>query len=424
MVRRCCVPGCTSSAKVPSHRLPAQDLKAQVWLKAVGLNNMIDAPQEGQKRRLKDNAMPTLHFSHANIAVESAVDSTSSAAIDTALHTSHNVTSESDFEPQTSREREVQPVKINVNTIQTVNVRHLREKVQWYRKMLCKRNLVIRKNREKKRHAESINTWDSITTEISGVQKTFMEMIFQNFPHAPQENGVFDAAFLPTLPSLEPLKDTSYGEGPNNTGEEMQRVQMTDNIKILNLRKEDILEAGFFDVNGHRYEAKQKALALTLYKTMGKRAYSRLRDVFPQIPSRQTLQLALEKIPLTAGLNPFILRHLENISLEMSAKDKVCILMWDEVSIQFSVTYDSRRDIICGLEDWGNNRTSKVADHVLVFMLRGLHTGWKMPVSYNFCAKATNTAQLMRCIKKSIFIRSQKQALSSFPPSVTKVHPM
>lgn len=153
---------------------------------------------------------------------------------------------------------------------------------------------------------------------------------------------------------------------------------------------------------GHRYNAKQKALALTLYKTMGKRAYTRLREVFVDIPSRQSLQLVLEKIPLTTGLNTFILRHLENISLRMSTKDKVCILMWDEVSIQSNVTYDSRRDIICGLEDWGNNRTNKVADHVLVFMLRGLYTGWKMPVSYNFCAKATKTAQLIRCIKEHV----------------------
>lgn len=108
---------------------------------------------------------------------------------------------------------------------------------------------------------------------------------------------------------------------------------------------------------------------------MGKRAYSHLRDVFQHILSRQTLQLALEKIPLTAGLNPFILRHLENIAHEMSAKDKVYILMWNEISIQSNVTYNSRRDMICGLEDWDNNRTNKVADHTLVFMLRGLHTG-------------------------------------------------
>lgn len=86
----------------------------------------------------------------------------------------------------------------------------------------------------------------------------------------------------------------------------------------------------------------------------------------------------------------------------MSMKDKVCILMWDEVSIQLKVTYDSRKDIICGLEDWGNNRSGRMADHVLVFMLRGLHSGWKMPISYNFCKKQTGTAQLIRCIKEHI----------------------
>lgn len=96
---------------------------------------------------------------------------------------------------------------------------------------------------------------------------------------------------------------------------------------------------------------------------MGKRAYTHLREVFKHIPSRQSLQLVLQKIPITAGLNSFILQHLENISLQMSDKDKVCILMWDEVSIHPNVTYDIRRDIICGHEDWGNNRTNKVADH-------------------------------------------------------------
>lgn len=87
----------------------------------------------------------------------------------------------------------------------------------------------------------------------------------------------------------------------------------------------------------------------------------------------------------------------------MSEKEKVCILIWDEVSIQPQVTYDTRRDIICGFEDWGNNRTNKIADHALVFMLRGLHTDWKMPVSYNFCSKTTNAPQLIRCIKEHIY---------------------
>lgn len=131
---------------------------------------------------------------------------------------------------------------------------------------------------------------------------------------------------------------------------------------------------------------------LTLYKTMGKRAYSYLRQIFSHMPSIQTLHLALQKIPVSAGLNTFILRHLESIAPKMSVKNKVYILMWDEIFIQPKVTYDNRKDIICRLEDWGNNRTGKMADHVLVFILRELYTSWKMPISYNFCCKQTNTA--------------------------------
>ncbi|XP_036144606.1 uncharacterized protein LOC114255440 [Monomorium pharaonis] len=86
----------------------------------------------------------------------------------------------------------------------------------------------------------------------------------------------------------------------------------------------------------------------------------------------------------------------------MSMKEKVCILMWDEVSIQPKLTYDRRKNIICGFEDWGNNRTQKFADHALVFMLRGLYSGWKMPISFSFCNKQTNTAQLIRCIKEHV----------------------
>ncbi|TGZ56290.1 hypothetical protein DBV15_11737 [Temnothorax longispinosus] len=86
----------------------------------------------------------------------------------------------------------------------------------------------------------------------------------------------------------------------------------------------------------------------------------------------------------------------------MLEKHKVCIFMWDEMSIQLKLTYDTRKDIICGLKDWGSNRTGKIADHVLVFMLRGLKSGWKMPISYNFCNKQTKTAQLIRCIKDHV----------------------
>jgi len=41
MVYKCCVPECTSSSKIPSHVLPKDPVIAEIWLKAIGRNDMI-----------------------------------------------------------------------------------------------------------------------------------------------------------------------------------------------------------------------------------------------------------------------------------------------------------------------------------------------------------------------------------------------
>jgi len=84
-------------------------------------------------------------------------------------------------------------------------------------------------------------------------------------------------------------------------------------------------------LQGQRCNTKQKAFALMLYKTMGKHAYNSLRNIFKEFPSIQTLQLVLHKVPLSPGLNLFISKHLKSIAINMSTKDKICILIWDEV---------------------------------------------------------------------------------------------
>lgn len=122
----------------------------------------------------------TLHLLNTNIA---EIDSVTSVDIDTALHTSQNVTIKSNFVPKTSRKL------MTINTVGTVNIKHLSKKIQRYRKALYKRNLVIRKNRMKKKREKSSaqsNIWNSLTVELSGIQRTIMEMISQNFRHAPQ----------------------------------------------------------------------------------------------------------------------------------------------------------------------------------------------------------------------------------------------
>lgn len=86
----------------------------------------------------------------------------------------------------------------------------------------------------------------------------------------------------------------------------------------------------------------------------------------------------------------------------MRDDDKLCVLMWDEMSLQPHLQYDEITDKIVGFEDWGHKRKQGIADHVLVFMLRDIKTEWRIPLSYNFCKSQTKTTQLIRCIKETV----------------------
>ncbi|KMR04828.1 heterogeneous nuclear ribonucleoprotein l-like protein [Lasius niger] len=102
-------------------------------------------------------------------------------------------------------------------------------------------------------------------------------------------------------------------------------------------------------------------------------------------------------------INKFIFEHLRQHIAQMNDKrDKLCVLMWDEMSLEANLQYDQLNDKIIGFEDWGHRRTSLIADHVLVFMARGIWKGWKILLCYSFCKSQTKSAQLLRCIKEII----------------------
>ena len=140
--------------------------------------------------------------------------------------------------------------------------------------------------------------------------------------------------------------------------------------------------------------------SLTLYKSVELRAYTVFRSTFPQLPSVTKLHDVLNEIPLSPGLNPFIKNVLSMKAANIrNKKEKVCVLLWNEVSLQPHVTYIKSSDVICGLEDWGT-RSPKLADHAITFMLRGIHSGRKMPISYGFCDMQTKTPLLAKLIEK------------------------
>ncbi|KYN21650.1 hypothetical protein ALC57_05973 [Trachymyrmex cornetzi] len=113
----------------------------------------------------------------------------------------------------------------------------------------------------------------------------------------------------------------------------------------------------------------------------------------------KTLNRKLEKSKFRSGI---LYKMYELLRIKVSqfnnSKDKDCVIILDEISISSVVFLDTSTFT-------GNNRTGKIADHALVFMLRGLKSDWRIPISYNFCSKQTNTAQLNHCIHMHINIQ-------------------
>lgn len=108
------------------------------------------------------------------------------------------------------------------------------------------------------------------------------------------------------------------------------------------------------------------------------------------------------QVQISAGLNDAIINHLREQGSKMTETEKLCTLLWDEMSLQPHIQYDVQVDQIIGFENWGNARTSRFADHSLVFMLRGIVSEWKIPLTYNFCQSQTKSPQLIRCIKEIV----------------------
>lgn len=157
-----------------------------------------------------------------------------------------------------------------------------------------------------------------------------------------------------------------------------------------------LLKYCFLLIQGRRFSFEEKVIAISIF-LQSTRSYNFLAKII-LLPSSKTLRRMLNTISLSAGINDIIFQHLTEQGKQLKSSEKLCLLMWDEMSIQPHVQYNSNIDKIIGFEDWGNGRTS--ADHVLVFMLRGITTGWKIPVTYNFCKSLTKPRQLVRCIRE------------------------
>ena len=122
-----------------------------------------------------------------------------------------------------------------------------------------------------------------------------------------------------------------------------------------------------------------KLLALSIFYH-GKRAFRFLSKIF-KLPTIRLLQQWMQCFLVRPG---FCIPVLNVLKQKMEAmEDKLCVLVFDEMSLKTNLKYDANIDKIVGTEDFGSlGRSQYVANHALVFMVKGLRNRWKQAFGY------------------------------------------
>lgn len=116
---------------------------------------------------------------------------------------------------------------------------------------------------------------------------------------------------------------------------------------------------------GRRYTLDDKVLALALMKQCGS-GYNLLSKIFT-LPSRKTLTNLLNRIPVKPGICEGIFNILKAESKTFKdAKDKCCILLFDEMYLKPCLSWNYSTGSVDGFEDFGYKRTQQIADHCQV----------------------------------------------------------
>lgn len=143
---------------------------------------------------------------------------------------------------------------------------------------------------------------------------------------------------------------------------------------------------------GRRYTIDEKIMALTILKQSPK-AYKLLNKMFV-LPSKRCLQKILSTFTLRPGINKNILQNLKRHVERLPEEKKLVNLLFDEVSLAPGLVYNAFLNEIVGFQDNGITKRNDIADHALVFMIKGIKSKTKQPICFTFSKGLTKTRDL------------------------------
>lgn len=81
---------------------------------------------------------------------------------------------------------------------------------------------------------------------------------------------------------------------------------------------------------------------------------------------------------------------------------RYCSIIFDEISLSRGLDYNVTADEIHGFVHSGTYKSQELADHALVFMIRGIKKKFKQPIAYSFYQGATKSNELVKQLKQVI----------------------
>ena len=129
----------------------------------------------------------------------------------------------------------------------------------------------------------------------------------------------------------------------------------------------------------------------------------RFVSVFFVLPSKRTLQIWLANLEIKPGFTDSVFSLLQKKVNSMDERDRVCVLLLDEMSLKSGLSYNTSKDVIIGFEDYGHLGTGKeLANSALVFMVKGLCSKWKQPIGYFLAHNTTSADKLKPLVQSAI----------------------
>jgi hypothetical protein len=138
----------------------------------------------------------------------------------------------------------------------------------------------------------------------------------------------------------------------------------------------------------------------------GKNGYEfvRLRLGIP-LPSYRSLCDHTESFKMAQGMQDDVLDLLELKAKQLSVEERDCVLLLDEVQLEPKVEYDTSLKRMTGYispEFLLEGREPTVAEHALVFMVKGIRKPYKQPIAWFLTGKSTTGTQLWSVTKQVI----------------------